>query len=242
MPDTGMMCSVRRLGPELVKLFIHGNKAGGDHQHEDKGHFVLECAGDSFAFDFGVVDYANPVTELLKQCQRHNMLTPWSDDARPKPKNPIFVDIKPQGSGDATRFHATMDLRGGWEGWYTRWDRTWDSPAPDTLVITDEWEVAQGRGVIFHWTTQLPMRLAGDRVIITGRRATAELRLPAGVEARIDLLPLQDPRRTAVEQDRRDLVNFGWKLAETQPVLTLRQAGRSGTLRIEVKLALNPRS
>ena len=242
MPDTGMMCSVRQLGPEYVKLFIHGNKAGGDHQHEDKGHFVLECAGDSFAFDFGVVDYANPVTELLKQCQRHNMLTPWSDDARPKPKNPIFVDIKPHGTGDETKFHATVDLHGGWEGWYTRWDRTWDSPAPDTLVITDEWEVAQGRGVIFHWTTQLPMRLAGDRVIIEGRRATAELRLPAGVEARIDLLPLQDPRRTAVEQDRRDLAQFGWKLAETQPVLTLRQAGRSGTLRVEVKLALKARS
>jgi len=238
MTDTGMMCSMRRLGAEWVKLFLMGNKAGGDHQHEDKGSFVLECAGDSFAFDFGVVDYANPVTELLKHCQRHNMLTPWSDDARPRPKNPIFVDVKPHGTGDATRFQAKMDLRGGWEGWYERWDRSWDSPTPDTLVITDEWAVAQGRGVVFHWTTQLPMRLAGDRVIIEGRRATAKLTIPAGVEAKIEHLPLQDPRRTAVEQGRRDLIQFGWKLGETQPVLTLRQAGRSGTLRIAVKLTL----
>ena len=203
-----------------------------------KGHFVLECAGDSFAFDFGVVDYANPVTELLKQCQRHNMLTPWSDDARPQPKNPIFADIKPLGSGDETKFHAKVDLAAGWEGWFERWTRSWDSPAPDHFVITDEWAVAQGKGVIFHWTTPLPMRLEGDRVIIEGRRATAQILIPAGVQAQIDHLPLQDPRRTAVEQDRRDIIQFGWKLAETQPRLTLRQAGKSGTLQIEILLEL----
>ena len=240
MADTGLMCSVRRLGPELVKLLLMGNKAGGDHQHEDKGSFVLECAGDSFAFDFGVVDYSNPVTDLIKHAQRHNMLTPWCDTERPKPKNPIHVDVKPHGSGDATRFHATIDATPGWEGWFTRWQRTWDSPAPDTFVITDEWAVAQGRGVLFHWTTQLPMRIEGHRVLIEGRRAIAELSFPAGVEARIDQLPLQDPRRTATEQDRRDLIQFGWKLAATQPVLTLRQAGAAGVLRTTVRLTLKP--
>ncbi|MBW7895073.1 MAG: heparinase II/III family protein [Opitutaceae bacterium] len=239
MADTGMMCSVRQLGTEQVKLFIMGNKAGGDHQHEDKGSFVLECAGDSFAFDFGVVDYANPVTELLKQCQRHNMLTPWSDDARPRPQNPIRVDVKPEGRGDETSFHATIDATSGWEGWFKHWRRTWDSPTPDTFVITDDWAVAQGRGVVFYWTTQLPMRIEGDRVIITGRRATAELTIPPGVEAQLEELPLQDPRRTAVEQDRRDIVQFGWKLAETQPRLTLRQAGSSGTLQVKVRLRLH---
>ncbi len=238
MPDTGMMCSVRKLGAELVKLFLMGNKAGGDHQHEDKGSFVLECAGDSFAFDFGVVDYANPVTELLKQAQRHNMLTPWSDDARPKPDNPLHVDVKPQGTGDDTRFNATMELTPGWAGWYKKWRRTWDSPAADTLIITDEWEIAQGRGVIFHWTTRLPMRIEGDQVIIEGRRAFAVITIPAGVEAQIEQLPLQDPRRTAVETDRRDIIQFGWKLAETQPRLTLRQHGRAGSLRVAVKLHL----
>ena len=238
MPDTGMMCSVRRLGSELVKLYLQGNCAGGDHQHEDKGNFVLECAGDSFAFDFGVVDYANPVTEQLKHCQRHNMLAPWADDVRPKPKNPIFADIKPRGTGDATRFHATMDLRAGWEDWYARWERTWDSPAPDTLTITDDWEVVRGRGVEFHWTTRLPLRLEGNRVIIEGRRAIAELTLPDGVEARIEQLRLQDPRRTAVEQGRRDLVQYGWAHAETQPRLTLRQAGQRGTLRVAVRFKL----
>ena len=253
MPDTGMMCSVRQLQGETVKLFIMGNRSGGDHQHEDKGHFVLECAGDSFAFDFGVIDYANPVTEQLKQAQRHNMLTPWSDAERPKPANPIFSDLKPVGSGDAERFHAILDVTTGWAGWFKRWQRTWDSPRPDLLVITDEWAVEKGRGVVFHWTTRLPMRREGDRIVIEGRRARAEITIPAGVTAEIEHLPLQDPRRTknemvyhgasnrcveSIEDGRENGSIYGWLHAPTQPRLTLRQPGTTGVLRVEVKLTL----
>ena len=252
MPDTGMMCSVRRHQGEFVKLFIMGNRSGGDHQHEDKGSFVLEFAGDSFAMDFGVLDYANPVTTMLKHAQRHTMLTPWSDTERPHPANPIFADIKPVGTGDATRFHATLDATPGWEGWFQHWRRTFDSPAPDTFVITDEWAVEQGRGVVFYWTTHLPMRREGDRIIIEGRRATAEITIPAGVEVILEELPLQDPRRTKVDNVYHGASNrllesvatqgrgslFGWSHAATQPRLTLRQAGRSGSLRVEVRLRL----
>ena len=253
MPDTGMMCSLRRLQGEYVKLFIMGNRSGGDHQHEDKGHFVLECAGDSFAFDFGVLDYANPVTEQLKHAQRHNMLTPWSDEERPKPENPIHADVKPQGAGDDLRFHATINAATGWTGWFRRWQRTWDSPQPDVLVITDDWAVEKGRGVVFHWTTRLPMRFEGNRVVIEGRRALAEIVVPAGVAAEIEELPLQDPRRTQHEKVYHGASNrgadsisagrehgslYGWAHAETQPRLTLRQAGAAGVLRVEVKLSL----
>jgi hypothetical protein len=238
MADLGYMASVRRLGPEFVKLFVLGNKAGGGHQHEDKGSFILECAGDSFAFDFGVLDYSNPVTDLLKQCQRHNMLTPWSDDERPKPQNPIYADVKPTGSGDATRFHATIDATPGWEGWFTKWHRTWDSPTPDTIIITDEWAVQKGEGAIFHWTTRLPIQLEGGRVTIQGRRARAEFTVPAGVEAVVEHLLLMDPRRRATDEQRREYIQYGWAHAETQPRLTLRQRGKAGTLRLEVKLTL----
>ncbi|MBK8857241.1 MAG: heparinase II/III family protein [Opitutaceae bacterium] len=252
MAETGMMCSVRRHRGEWVKLFIMGNRSGGDHQHEDKGSFVLEFAGDSFAMDFGVLDYANPVTDMLKQAQRHTMLTPWSDAERPRPANPIFADIRPIGSGDATRFHATVDATPGWEGWFSKWQRTWDSPTPDSFVITDEWAVAQGRGVEFHWTTRLPIRREGDRIIIEGSRARAELLIPAGVEVVLEELKLLDPRRRSVDtvyhgasNRRLDSVAaqqhgslFGWNHAPTQPRLTLRQPGRSGTLRVEVKLVL----
>ncbi len=255
MPDTGLMASVRRHEGEWVKLMLMGNRSGGDHQHEDKGSFVLEFAGDSLALDFGVVDYANPVTDLLKQAQRHCMLTPWSDTERPHPANPIHADIKPRGEGDATRFHATMDLAAGWEGQFECWQRTWDSPHPGVLVITDDWAVAQGRGVVFHWTTRLPIRREGDRLVIEGRRARAEIRIPAGVETLIEELPLQDPRRTRAEtvyhgasNRRQDSIQpndqvgslFGWQHAATQPRFTFRQSGRSGTLRVEVTLSLRP--
>lgn len=240
LPDLGYMASVRKLGDAWVKLFILGNKANGDHQHEDKGSFILECAGDSFAFDFGVVDYANPVTDLLKQCQRHNMLTPWSEDERPRPLNPIRLDVKPAGSGDATRFHAAMDCTPGWAGWFSRWQRSWDAPTADTLIITDTWAVEKGKGVIFHWTTRLPMQLDGHRVIIEGRRARAVLELPDDVEAQIEHLPLIDPRRRATDEQRREVIQYGWAHAETQPRLTLKQRGASGSLRLAVKLHLKP--
>jgi len=236
MPDTGMTASVRRLGGEYVKLFLMGNKAGASHTHEDKGSFVLEFAGDTFAQDFGVVDYSNPLVEELKTAQRHNMLTPWSLGLRAKPSNPINANILAQGRGDATAFHATMDVTAGWEGWFQRWHRTWDSPTPDTLVITDEWAVAQGEGVVFHWTTSLPMQREGDRVIITGRRGRVEITIPAGTEAAIDYLPLMNDERRAIDKLRPELVRFGLAHADTQPRLTIRQRGRSGTLQVAVKL------
>jgi hypothetical protein len=238
MPDTGMMCSVRRHQGEIVKLFLMGNKAGASHTHEDKGNFVLEFAGDSFALDFGVCDYSNPLVEELKTAQRHNMLTPWSAGLRPKPTNPINADIRPTGRGDATSFHATMNVTAGWEGWYEKWNRTWDSPAPDTLVITDEWAVEKGEGVVFHWTTPLPMRRVGDKVIIEGRRGLVEITIPAGTEAVIENLPLVNAARRAIDELRREIVRFGLRYAETQPRLTIRQRGASGTLRVAVKLLL----
>jgi hypothetical protein len=240
MPDTGMMCSVRRHQGEVVKLFLMGNKAGAGHTHEDKGNFVLEFAGDSFAMDFGVVDYSNPLVEELKTAQRHNLLTPWAAGLRPRPTNPIKADIRAVGRGDATAFHATMNAAAGWEGWFTKWQRTWDSPAPDTFVITDEWAVEKGEGAVFHWTTPLPMRREGDKVIIEGRRGVAEITIPAGTEAVIEQLPLMNPARRAIDELRREMVRFGLHHAETQPRLAIRQRGASGTLRVAVKLRLKP--
>ena len=240
MPDTGMTCSVRHFGGKVVKLFLMGNKAGASHTHEDKGSFVLEFAGDTFAQDFGVVDYSNPLVEQLKTAQRHNMLTPWSLGLRARPSNPINANINAIGGGDKTAFRATMNVAAGWEGWFTKWQRTWDSPTPDQLVITDEWAVAQGEGAVFNWTTTLPMRREGDKVIIEGRRGRAEITIPPGTEAVIEHLPLMDPARRAIDELRRELVRFGLRHDETQPRLSIRQRGKSGTLRVAVKLSLKP--
>jgi len=238
MPATGMMSSLRRHDGAWVKLFLMGNKAGAGHTHEDKGSFVLEFAGDTFAADFGVVDYGNPIVEELKTAQRHNMLAPWSDDERPEPANPIPTDIRATGQGDEQCFHATMDVTAGWEGWFKTWQRTWDSPAPDTLIITDEWAVERGQGVVFHWTTPLPMRREGNLILIEGRRGVAEITLPADTEATLEALPLVNPERRAIDEQRRELVRFGLNHAETQPRLTIRQRGTAGTLCVTVRLRL----
>ncbi len=238
MPDLGLMGSVRDLGGETVKLFLSGNKANADHTHEDKGSFVLEFAGESFAFDYGVIDYSNPIHLLLKRAQRHNMLVPLAAGERPRPKCPIPVDIRPRGRGDAAAFHAEMDVSPGWEGWYRRWTRTWDSPSPAELTITDDWELAKGDGVAFHWTTPLPMTLdaANRRIVIEGRRGRAVLEYPADCAAAIDHLPLMNDRQRAIDQERMDMAAFVYPHADTQPILSITQRGSKGRLTVRVHL------
>ncbi len=68
---------------------------------------------------------------------------------------------------------------------------------------------ADAPGAIFHWTARLPSKLEGNRVVIQGRRARAELTLPEGVEARVEQLPLMDPRRRATDEQRRELIQYG---------------------------------
>ncbi|MFM1851751.1 MAG: hypothetical protein RIS54_1435 [Verrucomicrobiota bacterium] len=241
MPVIGQMASHRRVGDAWVKLFLMGNQSGASHTHEDKGSFVLEFAGDTFARDFAMCDYSNPLADLMKHAQRHNMLVPLTaDGARPRPQNPIFADITPQGTGDAQRFHATMDLAAGWEGWFTQWTRTWDAPTPDRFTITDDWAVGRGEGVAFHWTTALPITLDAThrRAAITGRRGRAILEWDDGIEATVEALPLEEPVWKEVLRERKEAWFVTTLLPETQPRLTLTQRGTRGRLVVRAKLEL----
>jgi Heparinase II/III-like protein len=236
MPEIGMLSSVRRHGAALVKLFIMGNQSGASHTHEDKGSFVLEFAGETFAMDFGSCDYSNPLADVLKHAQRHNMLVPIGGDRRARPANPIFHDLRPSGGGDAVHFHAELDLTPGWEGWYRRWERSWASPSPGELTITDVWELEKGDGVAFQWTTPLPIRLEGNRAVVEGRRGRAVIEIPAGCEARVEELPLENPVWHKVMEERREQVQVMALLASTQPRLSIIQRGRSGRLSVHVRL------
>ena len=64
LPNMGCLASHRRLGDEWVKIFVAGTMAGADHQHEDKGGFVLEFAGETFAMDPGTASYGNALATL----------------------------------------------------------------------------------------------------------------------------------------------------------------------------------
>lgn len=216
LPEMGVMASVRWLDGERIKLLIMGNKAGAGHTHEDKGSFVLEFAGETFALDPGTCDYANPLAELLTHCERHNMLVPTGTLERPHPQNPLPVDVKPQGEGDETRFQAQIDATPGWEPYFKKWVRHWDSPTPDVLIIRDEYELVKGDGVEFYWQTQREVSLEGNLITLTGKRGMVNIEVPPACTARVDKLPLYGGH----EQYR----------------ITISKKGRVGALEVKVKL------
>jgi hypothetical protein len=192
LPEIGYIASTRRLGEHRVKLLIMGNKANAGHTHEDKGSFVLEYAGQAFAMDLGIGDYGDPIHLTDKHCQRHNMLVPVGTPARAAPQNPLPYDVKPMGKGDERTFHAQIDATPGWRGYYKKWVRTWDSPAPDALTIRDEYELAQGDAVEFYWQTQLPVEKTQSGAVIRGDKGIATLTIPPDCTLRLDRLPLAE--------------------------------------------------
>lgn len=192
LPDTGYIASTRRLGEHIVKLFIMGHKAGADHTHEDKGSFVLEFAGQTFATDLGICDYDDPISAIYKHCQRHNMLVPVGLQERAHPQRPLPVDVKPTGYGNEKTFHARIDATPGWKKYYRKWICSWDSPSPDTLTIRDEYALSGGKAVEFYWQTKLPVLQKDRTIIIEGKQGRASLNIPPDCTVRIDRLPLAE--------------------------------------------------
>lgn len=188
LSEMGAMASTRKLENELLKIFVQGNKAGAGHTHEDKGSFVIEFAGDVFACDVGRIPYGDAMTFLAKQCQFHSMLVPIIENERAHPQNPIMEDVKPKGMGDQQVFHASIDVTPGWESYYKKWIRSWDSPQPNQLTISDDYELKNGDGVNFFWFTDLPVTRQGNSVVITGKKGVATMLIPDGCTYRIDEL------------------------------------------------------
>jgi len=219
LPEMGLMTSTRQLGNTQVKLLVMGNHAGAGHTHEDKGSFVLEFAGEIFAMDPGTCDYSHPLADMLKNCERHNMLVPYGTPERPAPPIPLMVDLKPIGNGDDLSFNAWIDASQGWEDYYLHWKRQWASTSPDELTITDKYELLSGEGVEFYWNTRLPVTIGNESITISGVRGTIHLIIPQDCSVRVDELPML----TGKPQQR----------------IAFRKPGRSGTLIIQAKLTLN---
>ena len=91
LPDMGIMSSMRKVDSEWLKILVLGNKTNAGHNHEDKGSFVIEFAGEVFAGDYGRAPYGDAMTFVSKQCQWHNMLVPVVAGERPAPANPILA-------------------------------------------------------------------------------------------------------------------------------------------------------
>ena len=195
LPDMGVMSSVRKMDGEIVKLFIMGNNAGAGHSHEDKGSFVLEFAGETFAMDPGVCDYASPIAMLMKKCERHNMLIPDGTNERPHPLSPLPMHVKPHGSGDETSFAAVIDATPGWERFYQKWIRSWSSPSPRVLHIKDEYELVDGKGVKFLLNTMLSPVVKGEKVTLQGKRGKVDIIPPADCIVDIEELDLIEGKK-----------------------------------------------
>ncbi len=215
LPEMGPLVSRRRLGGQEIKLFIQGNRAKAGHTHEDKGSFVLEFAGDTFAMDPGICDYSHPLAGELKNCERHNMLVPYGTSGRPHPECPLPYDVKPAGTGDARACRAGIDATPGWKPYYRRWLRSWISPSPESLTISDDYELVAGDGVEFYWQTRLPVEIHGNLAVISGRQGRVELEAPGNCVWRQDNLPLLDG---------------------VQHRLACRQPGRAGIFSVQIKL------
>jgi hypothetical protein len=186
LPEAGMMSSTREVDGQWLKLLIYGAKANNLHLHEDQGSFVMEVAGEIFAMDPQIFSYSDPDSNLLKQAQRHNMLVPVGTVERPASPLVLPIDIKPSGKGNATSLNATINPTPIWTKFYRKWNRTWDSPTPNALTITDDYELAQGTGVEFLWSTDREVTQANGKIILIGKRARVTLTPPAGTTVRID--------------------------------------------------------
>jgi Heparinase II/III-like protein len=192
LPVTGHMASTRRWHDQLVKILIVGNRKNAGHAHEDKGSFVLEFAGDTFAVDPGTCSYSSPLSNEYGTCQRHSMLVPVGPaiTERPGPPHTLPYNVYPTGRGDEESFEATIDASPGWEKYYEMWTRRWSSPTPEILRIHDRYKLSKGSGVEFYWQTQLPVEVNGHEVTVTGRQGLVTLSVPKDCTVRIDELPL----------------------------------------------------
>lgn len=201
LPVTGHMASARTWRDQWVKVLIPGNKKNAGHAHEDKGSFVLEFAGDTFAMDPGTCSYSSPLSNEYGTCQRHNMLIPVGPDIDKRPFVPSHLpyNVYPDGRGDETTFQASINATPGWDEYYETWVRHWDSPIPNILYIHDEYRLKKGNGVEFYWQTQLPVTVKGRNVIISGSKGLVTLDIPKGCTVRLDKLPLyQDGVQTRI--------------------------------------------
>ncbi|MBS1369589.1 MAG: hypothetical protein HPZ91_06490 [Lentisphaeria bacterium] len=205
LPAMNLAASTRRLNGETVKLAVFGNVPRAGHNHEDKGSFVLEYAGQVFAMDPGSCDYSNPLVHELRRAERHNMLLPAGVPERPAPKNPCPVNIPVEASGDARSFRAAIEPGAAWPDYFRSWKRSFVSESPDELIITDTYELKRGEGVRFLWQTVLPVTADGSIATIRGRRGIVRLHAPEGCTVNVEKLPLAqgEQSRICIEKPAR---------------------------------------
>ena len=190
LPDMGVFSSVRKIGNHAIKVLIPGGTAGTGHNHDDKGSFVVEFAGEIFAADPGIGPYDEALSGLMKGTNYHNMLIPAGRGVNTSPQNPLPVDCTPKAEKLVSGFRVEMDMTESWESAYASWRRTWISESPKMLIIKDDYDLKIGEGVEFLWITPLLVLIDDKSIVIKGNNGTCVLTLPENCTARIEELKM----------------------------------------------------
>lgn len=190
LKEMGVFASVRREGDRELKIVIPGGRAGVGHNHDDKGSFVIEFAGDVFAADPGIGPYDEALAGEMKGCRYHNMLIPKGDGIKTAPENPLPVDIHPNVAEVPLGFTVEMDMTESWSDAYELWQRSWISETPNSLIIRDEYKLIKGDGVQFLWITPLPVKIEGQVIKIQGSHGECLITIPSDCTVTIEDLKM----------------------------------------------------
>ena len=183
LSEQNITASHRILNGKDVKMLVMGNRANSGHNHEDKGSFILEYAGQTFAMDPGTCDYSSPYSLMYQQCQRHNMLVPAGGSVRAAAQSPCEKTITIRAQGDEESFSATLEAGKAFPLYYKHWTRTIHSPTPQYFTITDDFALYDSCDcdhVEFLWNTRLPVHIEADRVILCGDSGKITIHIPEG--------------------------------------------------------------
>lgn len=218
LPVMGAMSSTRFLDGVPVKLLLLGARANSAcHRHNDKGSFVLEFDGDTYAADPGGQNYADADAKNVVRADYHNMLVPLEE--RENEKETVSpVDIRPAGKGDAKSFLAEIHPAPASGGDILEWKRRVDSPVPEKITITDTYRMAERhKGARFLWITDLPWKQLADNTIrIDGKTSHILIRFPKDVRFSSETL-------TVRRKEKFTRMNFA-------------KEGNSGEIRMEIEL------
>jgi len=180
LPAMGVMASTRFFEGEPVKILLVGTPARmNQHRHNDRGSFVLEFAGDTYAADPGGQIYAEAGSSLVRRSDYHNMLVP-GDMPDNEPEMTSRADVFPRGKGDAKSFSAEILPAPSSYDYFTEWKRTIQSPVPNRFLFRDEYHLTPNRkSARFLWITELPWKKIEDGMIrLDGKNSYALLRYP----------------------------------------------------------------
>jgi hypothetical protein len=199
-----------------VRLFLVGAMAGAGHGHRDKGSFILEADGETFALDRGMTPYEDAGNvPFLKSEEAHNLAVPEGCFQA----NPSAHAAAWNGDGDDVRLSAAIDTGKTWLPPVLACRRTIESPRPDLIEIVDVIELAETRAVRFLLHSGLAVETAGTGARLTGERSVLTV--------------------TAAWAEAADAEACGvdWSYAPVSRIVLLSAPARRHTLRTVVELA-----